>query len=183
MLAEISTQTGPKNGGHIRILTVVLVYLLAFASPLPAAGRSTPSVGLGMQAVPFPVVGLSLLYKPTDLIGLELIAKTGWDVDVIACRFLYRFAGVAKHRWYAAGMAGFFKDDSVWEKPNGPEEADTGPGFGAGVGLEHFFDSLPNVGWNVELDFLLIDFEERWHKYDYHTPKLLMLGFGAHYYF
>jgi hypothetical protein len=84
---------------------------------------------------------------------------------------------------YINGMIGYFTDGDVQVNIFARSETDKTWGIGGGAGFEYFFSKLPRFGWSLEVDFVYIDFEKKWWKYDYHAWSLLMLGMGVHYYF
>jgi len=149
----------------------------------PTATDSTRTFGIGTQSAPFPILGLGIIYNLNEKLGIQLIGKTGWDIDVLSLRALYRFKNGFRRSLYACGLLGMFRDDEVQRHIFAPEETDVAPGFGVGVGGEYFLSGLPNVGWNLELDFIYIDFEKHWWQYDYKAFSLIMIGFGVHYFF
>jgi hypothetical protein len=139
--------------------------------------------GIGMQAAPFPVFGVALTVHPSSRLGLQAIGRVGIDVDFFAVRALARVKSERNYSVYFSGILGTFKDDDVSVGPLADYEEDTGPGFGVGAGFEYFFSGLPAVGWNLEVDYLRIGFEDKWWEYDYETPQLIMLGAGINFYF
>jgi hypothetical protein len=164
-------------------------WVLIFCAFVPSARAQAPvhdqtgRLGLGVQAAPFPILGLSIVHNPSSRLGLQLFAKTGFDVDVLAARGLYRFGQGRRHNWYASALFGYFRDPDVSRTPlDDADESDSAPGFGAGIGLEHFFDSTGRFGFNLELDFIHIAFDDIWWEYEYKSPSLVMLGAGFHYY-
>lgn len=171
-----------------RLITLIVTITIFLSIPQMAysastAPDSTKKVGIGIQGAPFPVIGLAVVYNLNERLGLQAVAKTGYDVDILALRALYRFKNEPKYNTYASGLLGIFRDDAVSTGIFAPDETDVAAGFGIGGGFEYFFSGLPNVGWNLELDFIHIAFEEKWWEYDYETFSLVMIGLGAHYYF
>jgi len=164
---------------------MVLVAVLLMASGVLAEDAPTgpQTFGVGMQAAPFPVFGLALTMHPSSQFGFQAIGRVGIDVDFFAARAIVRVKDERKYNVYFAGILGMFKDDDVSIGPLADYEEDTAPGFGVGAGFEYFFSGLPSVGWNLEVDYLRIDFEDKWYEYDYETPQLIMLGAGITYYF
>ncbi len=148
---------------------------------VPQAGRG--KVGIGMQAAPFPIFGAALILNPSSRLGLQAIGRVGIDVDFMAFRALARVKTEPKYNVYFAGLAGYFRDSNVTETVLGTEQTDTALGYGVGAGFEYFFSGLPAVGWNLEVDYCRIGFEDKWWEYDYEVPQLIMLGLGIHYYF
>ncbi len=142
----------------------------------------TGRVGIGIQAAPFPVLGISARYNPSENLGLQVFGKTGYDVDIIAARGLYRFHNGRRHNWYGAGLIGYFRDPNVSRHLFGEEESDSAPGYGVGIGIEHFFDGTGSFGFCLELDFIHIAFDDVWFEYEYKSFSLVMLGLGIHYY-
>lgn len=152
------------------------------ALPGTAMAERAKTFGLGVQSAPFPIHGLSVQYHPSNRLGFQVIAKTGYDVDILTSRVLYRFNSSERTRLYGSGMAGVFRDSHVTRTLFAREETDTAPGFGLGVGVEHFFTPKSRLGFNAEIDYVHIAFEKTWFEYDYDTWSLVMLGVGIHYY-
>lgn len=156
----------------------------AFSQTEPSETAVSRSVSLGLQACPFPVFGLEVGYNPAPAIGLQVVGRIGVvDVDFGLGRVLYRFKRDASHNVYANVLFGVFRDDEVYRDPGGPYETDSAPGFGFGIGYEHFFRGMPRVGWNAEVDFIHVGFEDVWYTYDYESFNLVMVGLGVLYYF
>ncbi|MBM3321685.1 MAG: hypothetical protein FJY73_13565 [Candidatus Eisenbacteria bacterium] len=158
----------------------------SYAAP-GAASSAFPakrSVGIGIQAAPFPIFGPAVTVNPTQVLGLQLFGRVGLvDVDFGAIRVLVRPKVEPNYNVYLSGLFGTFKDQDVSRTILGPEESDQGIGFGFGGGVEYFFSGLPEVGWNFEVDYIHIGFEDVWWDYDYETPQMVMLGLGITYYF
>jgi hypothetical protein len=172
------------------VAVVVLSAFVLVVSSVPVLGQAdleqgghARTVGVGVQASPFPAFGLGVTYNLNESLGLQAVGRMGIDVDFWMVRALYRFKSEPGYNVYANGFYGMFTDDKVYEYPLDDYETDTAPAYGLGVGYEHFFPSMARVGWNVEVDYIHIDFEEKWFKYEYETFNLVMLGLGVNYYF
>ena len=158
----------------------MILSITAFAQ---GEGAHRRTVGLGLQAAPFPIFGPAVTYNPTERFGIQAMGRVGIDVDFAAIRALVKVKHEENHNVYFSGLLGVFRDDNVTEFALDPEQTDTAPGFGIGVGFEYFFSGLPAVGWNIEVDYIYVGFEDKWYEYDYEAFQLIMLGLGASYYF
>jgi hypothetical protein len=147
------------------------------------ANEATPGrkLGFGIQAAPFPLFGPSVVWNPMPWLGLEMIGEALIDVDWLGGRTLLRGVQFPLFNVYAAGLLGVFHDGNVSEFL-GPKQSDTALGYGGGIGTEIFFGRKSSFSVNVEVDFIHIDFEKRWSKYNDKAPSLIMLGVGVHYY-
>lgn len=163
------------------LLTVFVIS--SFANILFAQEQKETKFGIGFQASPFPIFGLSAIYNTNKNLSFQCIGRVGIDVDFFAFRALYRIKTEKKYNVYINGMIGYFTDGDVQVNIFARSETDKTWGIGGGAGFEYFFSKLPRFGWNLEVDFVYIDFEKKWWKYDYHAWSLLMLGMGVHYYF
>ncbi|MFA6980523.1 MAG: hypothetical protein WC209_14465 [Ignavibacteriaceae bacterium] len=169
-----------------KIYTLILILLVTInlSANTPLTDSSNiHQYGIGLQAAPFPIFGLSFNYRINKSISLNAFGRLGIDVDFLALRAKYSFKFTRNYNIYVSGLAGIFRDNNVSKSIFSKEESDTAPGFGAGIGFEYFFDSLPEFGFNSEVDFVYIGFKKDWWQYDYKSPTLIMLGIGVHYYF
>jgi len=171
----------PTFGLAVLLISVVLPLSEAVSEGQPTPGENG-QFGIGVQGAPFPIVGISAIWNASPTIGLQAIGKTGFDVDVLAGRILYRFGQRPGHSWHATGLIGHFRDPDVSRTPLGMDETDQAVGFGFGVGFEHFFAKIPHMGFGAEIDFIHIGFDDVWWQYDYESFSLVMLGLGLHYY-
>ncbi len=158
------------------------MYTAATSLPMTTTAESPKKLALGVQSAPFPILGLSVQYHPSRRLGLQVFGKAGYDVAILASRVLYRFNSSERTRLYGSGLVGVFRDSHVTRTLFGPEETDMAPGFGLGIGLEHFFTPQSRLGLNAEIDFAYIAFKDTWFEYEYDTWSLVMLGLGIHYY-
>jgi len=177
----------------IEYISVPTLVLLVVSPLFPIAVYSAPAdsdpigssrtIGIGIQAAPFPIFGPALTLNPHDALGIQVFGRVGLvDVDYGALRVLVRPKQESNYNVYVSGLFGFFHDQDVSRTIFGEEESDEGTGFGLGGGVEYFFSGLPQVGWNVEVDYIYIGFEDIWWDYDYETPQMVMLGLGITYY-
>jgi hypothetical protein len=167
-----------------KLIVVTILLMFIIAQGIASETSSTKRIGLGLQSAPFPIFGLSGIYNISKQWSAQTIFRYKTiDVDFLSFRCLYRFKQTENHSLYVNSLLGYFYDDSVSEEILGPEQTDSALGFGFGFGFEYFFKSLPEIGWNVEVDYIRINFEEKWWDYDYKPFSLIMLGLGINYYF
>lgn len=177
-------------------LSILLVSSVAFAIEVEGEKEEKQEVvqnqmkyGIGFQSS-FPAYGVSGMYNVNEKSSIQVVLGPVGKLKTFAGRVLYRFnRKIFPHKYnvYGYGMVGFWSYtgygyyhwDAYWGRWRWGEKTETVPGFGAGVGLEYFFeDFLPEVGWNLEIGFGIVDFKEV--RYDFST---FMFGIGAHYYF
>ena len=140
--------------------------------------------GIGFQAAPIPVIGLSLIYNINKKIGIQTIGRIGIiDVDFFSIRLLYRFKCENRYSFYTNGLIGYLRDDDLHKFLLGPEETGEGLEYAAGFGAEYLTGGIFKIGINIEIDYLYIDWEEKWFEYSYEDLSLISLGLGVHYYF
>ncbi len=131
-------------------------------------------VGVGFQSS-FPVYGISGIYNLNEQMSGQAVIGFFGTVKIFSGRFLYKFKRQDNLNVYGYGMLGAFMHKS-WVTLEGKDKTETILGLGAGVGIEYYFDGLPEIGWNAEIGFGLVDF-------DYYDFSAIMFGLGAHYYF
>lgn len=165
-----------------RLYMLALLCAISAPSESPASPIRPGSFGLGIQAAPFPIFGPALTFNASRSLALQTTGRFGVDVDFMSARGLYRIKQAENYHLYTSALLGFFRDPNVSPYLLGPKETDAAIGFGVGAGVEYFFSGLPNMGWNVEVDYIRIGFEDKWYEYDYETPQLIMLGLGINYY-
>jgi hypothetical protein len=159
---------------HLLLIAICILFLVS------SALAQEKKFGLGWQAT-FPVFGISGKYNINEKIAGQAILGFFGDLKTYGGRVTYKFMEKPNHNLYAFGLLGAFSYTSPVFQSNWTwkDETETVLGFGAGVGLEYFFKSfLPEVGWNVEIGFGSVKFEE----VDYDFSAFLMGG-GFHYYF
>lgn len=185
---------------HFNLLLPALFFLLVSSSAfaIEIAGeeeekqevaRTQMRYGVGFQTS-FPAYGVSGMYNVNEKSSIQAVLGPFGDLKTFACRVLYRFnRKTFPHTYnvYGYGMLGFWSYthygyyhwDPYWRYYRWGKKTETVVGFGAGAGLEYFFeDFLPEVGWNLEIGFGIVDFKEV--AYDF---SAFMFGIGAHYYF
>lgn len=146
----------------------------------PLQGRRT--LGIGIQAAPFPLFGPSVIYSPVAAVGLELLGEAFVDVDWVGARALLRPFPRPGHRFYFSGLVGYFVDSDVSTSVFAPRQTATALGYGAGIGFAFFFKRQSPWEMNLELDYIHIAWEPKWWKYDFGATNIIMAGLGLHYY-
>lgn len=135
--------------------------------------------GIGFQSS-FPAYGVSGMYNVNEKSSIQVVLGPFGYLKTFAGRVLYRFNRKTiphKYNVYGYGMLGFWS--YTWHRWYAENRTETVPGFGAGAGIEYFFnDFLPEVGWNLEIGLGFVDFKEV-----HYTFSTFMFGIGAHYYF
>jgi hypothetical protein len=170
------------------LLTVLLVLLVSRVS---FAGEqkedTTKTFGIGFQSS-FPAWGLSGMLNLNHKASIQGIFGIIGDLKTYAGRVIYRFnRKTIPHRYnvYGYGMlgawtyTGYAIEEDYWGGLYAREKTETVFGFGAGAGVEYFFNNfLPEIGWNLEIGIGSVKFKEI--DYNFST---FMFGVGAHYYF
>jgi hypothetical protein len=175
------------------LLMVCLVLLLASTAlaqeEKPAAqpeqnmalGNQAGKVGVGFQ-FSFPAWGLSGKYNVTDKFAVQGVFGFFGSLKTYAARGLYKFKVKPQLGVYGYGMVGAFSYKGFELNYNSSnfldERTETVVGFGAGAGVEYFFKGLEEIGWNLEIGFGSINFDQ----VDYNF-SMIMIGAGAHYFF
>ncbi len=150
------------------------------AAQNPPAGHVAKTLGIGMQAS-FPVYGASVIYNTNSRISLQGIIGAFGTLKEYGGRVLYRFDQNKNLQPYAFGMAGAWSYDGYRIDNTGygvAKTTETVPGFGAGAGVEYFFESLPDLGFNAEIGMGTAKFKEVNYSY-----SAISFGVGLHYYF
>jgi len=145
----------------------------------PPAG----AFGVGFQGS-FPAYGASAIINFSPNFALQGVVGALGELRSIFGRAIVRFnrseSGWGWHNLYAFGMVGSFSypwfDDSNYRSFE--ETRESAPGFGAGLGFEGYLNSIPEVGWTLEIGLGSVSFE----KADY-TFSTVNIGGGLHYYF
>ena len=148
--------------------------------------------GLGYQYT-WPIGGISGKLNINEKAAIEgILGFFFGDLKTYGGRFIYKFKQktytkkqsqwLKSHNIYGFGLVGAFSYKGL--KYNSStysleEYTETVFGYGAGIGLEYFFrEFIPEIGWNIEIGFGSIKFEEV--DYDF---SAFLVGCGAHYYF
>jgi len=164
----------------VLLFSLILLVLLLSVSANAQESVKGKKYGLGWQST-FPVIGLSGKYVVNEKVSGQLILGFFGDLSTYGAKVNYKFNEKENYSLYGFGLLGLFaysspvlQDDWTFK-----DETETAIGFGAGAGLEYFFpEFLPEVGWNLEIGFGSIQFDEV--DYDFTS---IMIGAGAHYYF
>ena len=160
------------------ILTMAVVIGLVLPSSTSAqelpTGEHGGRFGVGFQGS-WPAYGISAIAKLNKQFALQGVVGTfGIMESSFFARGIYRFspktASFGWHNFYGYGSVGAFTYKLL-------DVRETVPGFGAGVGFEAYLESLPQMGWTVEVGFSVVNFD-----LDY-SFSFIALGLGAHYYF
>ena len=162
------------------LFSLIILALLLSVSANAQDSVKGKKYGLGWQST-FPVIGLSGKYVVNEKVSGQLILGFFGTLNTYGAKVNYIFNEKEHYNLYGFGMVGLFaysspalQDDWTFK-----DETETALGFGAGAGLEYFFtDFIPEVGWNVEIGFGSIQFDEV--DYDFTS---IMIGGGVHYYF
>lgn len=160
------------------------VVLLSLAAPAGAQGSSPPAnvdrtLGIGMQSS-FPVWGASVMYNAGPKISAQGVLGAFGTLKMYGARVLYRLDRGANARPYVFGSLGMFSYDGYRLSSSGyslDKTTETVFGFGAGGGVEYFFEGLSDLGFNAEIGFGSTKFKE----IDYNFSAI-SFGVGVHYY-
>ncbi len=163
------------------LFSLILLVLLLSISANAQDSVKGKKYGLGWQST-FPVIGLSGKYVVNEKVSGQLILGFFGDLSTYGAKVNYKFNEKEHYNLYGFGMIGLFAYTSpVWNSSytSLEDKTETALGFGAGAGLEYFFtEFIPEVGWNLEIGFGSIKFDEV--DYDFTS---IMVGGGVHYYF
>jgi len=83
---------------------------------------------------------------------------------------------IDEQNMYVAGIGGLGL--SRWDPDNG--DSDTGWWLSGGVGLEYFFNGLPNLGFSTEVSIVFSDYRD---NSSFNTAADTAVSAGIHYYF
>jgi hypothetical protein len=133
------------------------------------------SVGVGFQSS-FPAYGVSVMINTNSNISIQGVLGLFSSVKAYNGRVLYRFNTEKNLQPYLYGSLGAYSYEGLTYYFMNKTE--TVFGFGAGGGLEYFFEGLPDLGFNLEIGIGSVKFKEI--DFDY---SLIWFGLGAHYYF
>jgi len=127
----------------------------------------TRSMAAGLEAT-LPMMGLSAIVNIDPKMSAQGIAGFFMgNVKAFVGRFLYHFNERSEFQPYAFGSLG------TWSYSN-----ETTFGIGGGGGIEYFLEPNPNIGLNLEVSLIAVNFKTR----QYNITGITVGG-GAHYYF
>jgi len=164
-----------------QVVIAVLLLLILSVSTMAQESLKGKKFGVGWQST-FPVYGLSGRYIVNEKIAGQVILGFFGDLSTYGGRVTYKFNEKPHYNLYGFGLLGLFSYTSPVLNTSNlqlEDKTETAIGFGAGAGLEYFFtEFIPEVGWNLEVGFGSIQFDEV--DYDFSS---IMIGGGVHYYF
>jgi len=162
-----------------RILSILILIIAVLAGPVLAKDlKGNLGIGFNSQFSPQDVDSISGKYWINNELAVQGLLGFNYsdasDEMDLGAKVYFKIKDEENLHVDAIGGLGFARVD--------PDEGDTETAtwLSVGVGIEYFFNGLPNLGFSTEVGLTILDYDD---DTSFGTAADSFIGAGIHYYF